>query len=477
MLDMSTVSTSEARKRYPAHSDASTGLVSAGSARALAAASAHVLRLRSAVNEAQVSTDRRLAGKLWHPMTVRSSLCADEEAGAVAPPSKLAIVAQEELTRFDSIVGYAGYELRLRNDNGAALYGPGRLGVADNVLGSLSGSGCESSVSVAKRADRPAAGASQRRAVEGNQGVNDHGRFKDTIYASAAILDPDGKVAGSLELLSLEPKQPAPADGMTRAIVHAAARAIEERLFRERYRREWVVMVIPDESPSSVTLFAVDRHQHIVGADRHGRVTLSTSGIAPENLAGGRRISVWELFEKDLALFRSRDRSGDVATPLISARTAETWSALVTPPQAAPNHWQDLEANVHTRPRMGGVAVIRQLSSAPKARGGLPPGVMRRVREYIDANLEANVGLDRLSEIAGLSRCHFARAFKQSAGATPHNFLIHRRLCKARDLLRDTNLPLAEIAVAAGFSDQSHFSRRFRQYVGVSPNAFRRSQR
>jgi AraC-like DNA-binding protein len=99
------------------------------------------------------------------------------------------------------------------------------------------------------------------------------------------------------------------------------------------------------------------------------------------------------------------------------------------------------------------------------------------VREYIDANLEANVGLDALSKVAELSRCHFARAFKQSVGTTPHNFLMHRRFCKAVDFIADTDLPLAEIALAAGFSDQSHFSRRFRQYLGASPSAFRRSQR
>jgi AraC family transcriptional regulator len=54
---------------------------------------------------------------------------------------------------------------------------------------------------------------------------------------------------------------------------------------------------------------------------------------------------------------------------------------------------------------------------------------------------------------------------------------MYRRFCKAVEFIADTNLPLAEIALAAGFSDQSHFSRRFRQYIGVSPSAFRRSQR
>jgi predicted ATPase/DNA-binding winged helix-turn-helix (wHTH) protein/AraC-like DNA-binding protein len=82
-----------------------------------------------------------------------------------------------------------------------------------------------------------------------------------------------------------------------------------------------------------------------------------------------------------------------------------------------------------------------------------------------------------LSKVAGLSRCHFVRAFRQSVGATPHNFLIYRRFRKAVDFITGTDLPLAEIALAAGFADQSHFSRRFRQYLGVSPSSFRRSHR
>jgi len=76
-----------------------------------------------------------------------------------------------------------------------------------------------------------------------------------------------------------------------------------------------------------------------------------------------------------------------------------------------------------------------------------------------------------------LSRFHFARAFKQSEGLTPHGLVLERRLAKARELLIRTSLSLSEIASAVGFADQSHFTRRFREVVGASPGQFRRAQK
>jgi AraC-like DNA-binding protein len=99
---------------------------------------------------------------------------------------------------------------------------------------------------------------------------------------------------------------------------------------------------------------------------------------------------------------------------------------------------------------------------------------LRRVRDYVETHLEENIGLDRLAMTAGLSLHHFARAFKQSEGTTPHGFVLERRLAKARELLTHNNLSLSEIALAVGFADQSHFTRRFRELVGVSPGLFRK---
>jgi AraC-like DNA-binding protein len=112
-----------------------------------------------------------------------------------------------------------------------------------------------------------------------------------------------------------------------------------------------------------------------------------------------------------------------------------------------------------------------------RIRGGLPPRVMRRVREYIDAHLDEKISIGSLADAIGLSMFHFARAFKQSEGVTPHDYLVRRRVARAMELRADTNIPLSEIAMAVGFSDQSHCARRFREIVGVCPRDYRWSTR
>ena len=110
-------------------------------------------------------------------------------------------------------------------------------------------------------------------------------------------------------------------------------------------------------------------------------------------------------------------------------------------------------------------------------RGGLPPSVLRRVREYIEAHLGENISLQVLAGIAGKSVHHFARSFKQSEGLTAHEYLVQRRVRRAQELLAYTDLPLSEIALASGFSDQSHCARRFRERVGLTPSRYRWSMR
>ena len=110
-------------------------------------------------------------------------------------------------------------------------------------------------------------------------------------------------------------------------------------------------------------------------------------------------------------------------------------------------------------------------------RGGLPPRVLQRVREYVEAHLEDKISLQDLARIAGLSTSHFARSFRQSEGMTPHRYLLHRRVRRAFDLLAQTELALSEIAVASGFAHQSHFCRQFRKLVGSTPSRYRWSTR
>jgi AraC-like DNA-binding protein len=115
--------------------------------------------------------------------------------------------------------------------------------------------------------------------------------------------------------------------------------------------------------------------------------------------------------------------------------------------------------------------------SLPQVRGGLPRRVLQRVHQYIDAHLNERISVQALADVAGLSIFHFARAFKQSEGLTPHGYLMLHRVEYAQKLLANSDVPLSEVALAAGFFDQSHFARRFREYVGVPPSRYRSSRR
>ena len=106
-------------------------------------------------------------------------------------------------------------------------------------------------------------------------------------------------------------------------------------------------------------------------------------------------------------------------------------------------------------------------------RGGLSQAASRRVRALIDARMERPLCLDDLAGAAGLSSFHFARAFRQTHGETPHQFLTRLRIERARQLLR-RDLPLARIAELCGFSSHSHLTARFRAQTGLTPSDYQR---
>jgi len=91
-------------------------------------------------------------------------------------------------------------------------------------------------------------------------------------------------------------------------------------------------------------------------------------------------------------------------------------------------------------------------------------------------NLHERVSVPVLAAQAKISTSRFSRGFRLSTGVSPHQWLIRARVERAKQLLRDTDLPLADIAVDVGFSDQAHFTRCFGSVAGVSPGAWRRSQ-
>ena len=145
--------------------------------------------------------------------------------------------------------------------------------------------------------------------------------------------------------------------------------------------------------------------------------------------------------------------------------SAGSSSALVTAAAAEFAHSFDRE-----RPGAGHIAIAAETFLR---RGGLPPRALQRVREFIEAHLEENISVQALADIARLSMYHFSRSFKRSEGVPPHDYIVLRRVKRAQSLLEDTDLPLSEIAIAAGFADQSHCARRFREHVGLTPSRYR----
>jgi AraC family transcriptional regulator len=99
---------------------------------------------------------------------------------------------------------------------------------------------------------------------------------------------------------------------------------------------------------------------------------------------------------------------------------------------------------------------------------------MRRLVDFIDENLDRDLSLQSMAAEAEISPLYLPHAFKVAVGHSPHQYVLQRRIQKARSLLTSTDSPIADIALAVGFSSQSHLSNWFRRLVGVSPASYRR---
>lgn len=123
----------------------------------------------------------------------------------------------------------------------------------------------------------------------------------------------------------------------------------------------------------------------------------------------------------------------------------------------------------------GGVPAAGWLSAAAgPAAGGLPPGKLRRLEAHVRDNWPGGGSVAELAAVAGLSRHHFCRVFKEATGLSPHNWLIARRVAWSMADMARGGKRLAEVALDAGFSSQQHFCTAFRRHTGTTPTAWRR---
>jgi AraC family transcriptional regulator len=127
--------------------------------------------------------------------------------------------------------------------------------------------------------------------------------------------------------------------------------------------------------------------------------------------------------------------------------------------------------------------LIRRRHSTASAALRIPPSSgltrnqARRVLDHIESYLSRELTLGELARTAGLSLHHFARMFKRTVGTAPHQYVLARRLERAKGMLRTTGASLVEISLATGFASQSHFTSTFRRLVGPTPTEFQACSR
>lgn len=121
--------------------------------------------------------------------------------------------------------------------------------------------------------------------------------------------------------------------------------------------------------------------------------------------------------------------------------------------------------------------VLKNYSTARYAsanlKGGLSGYKLKQVTEYINDNLDQDLSLAELSQIADLSQFHFSRSFRETTGLPPRKFLMKRRVEKAKRLLAESDLPIVEVGFQTGFKTQSHFTSLFRRLTNVTPRVWR----
>lgn len=108
----------------------------------------------------------------------------------------------------------------------------------------------------------------------------------------------------------------------------------------------------------------------------------------------------------------------------------------------------------------------------PGIPGCLPKYKLHQVLEYIHTHLNQNLSLAELAALAQMSPNYFVSQFKKTTGLTPHQYVIHQRIERAKELLVKNKMAIAEVAYEMGFSHQSHFTRHFKHQVGVTPKQF-----
>ena len=178
-------------------------------------------------------------------------------------------------------------------------------------------------------------------------------------------------------------------------------------------------------------------------------------GIRPGVRASG-------ALREDMSFFHDRDLSTLLGDYLASASSGSSKLELEA---------RAILACAHLLRRHHGFDTV-----TPRPVGGLAGRQIRSACEAMEDNLDKDIGLEDLAKVAGVSATHFSRAFKQSTGMAPFAWLSLRRIERAKKLLADPRIPLADVALAVGFAAQPQFTTAFRRATGLTPSVWRRER-
>ncbi|SRR6266571_2084962 len=158
--------------------------------------------------------------------------------------------------------------------------------------------------------------------------------------------------------------------------------------------------------------------------------------------------------------------------PLLTQIGLALWRELEQPAPAG-------KLYAHTAAQLLAVHLVRSYTAGgggiQEPSQGLNQQQMRRVLDFVQAHLDQDLSLEALAQQAGFSPSHFARLFRQTTGASPHQFVLRQRIERAQRLLTEKEVPLARVASECGFANQSHLTQAFKRHLGLTPRAYRQA--
>jgi AraC family transcriptional regulator len=212
---------------------------------------------------------------------------------------------------------------------------------------------------------------------------------------------------------------------------------------------------------------------------QRGSLAIVPSGPVPEaRLLTSPNIIICALkkdFTREVALEINGHPANDAAFPVHDTQMEGLVDLMINDFETSrpcPLYSETLEHSLAIRFVLFGGSSEHALNSSVEP---LPSRILCRIRDRIEAELDTELSLASLAKESGYSRAHFLRMFRAATGLTPHQYVLERRLSTAQQLLRQSKMLLADIALKCGFSSQTHMNDVFRKRLGVTPLEYRRN--